>query len=99
MSVPMSVSKITGAGFCGADQVPADAASANDTPKTRNQLVDRIEKPYDVEKHRRGETDGIRAIQHATVPLDHHTPVLGAEAALHGRQRQPAQKTHHDDHA
>jgi hypothetical protein len=41
------------------------------------------EEPHDVKEHRRGEAHGVHAIEHATVAFDHHTPVFGAEAALH----------------
>ena len=57
-----------------------------------------VEEPHDVKEHRRGEADGIHAVQHAAVAFDHHAPVLGAEAALHRRQRQAAEESHdHDD--
>src|SRR5919108_3898087 len=58
----------------------------------------RVEEPREVEEHRRCKTHGIQAIEHSAMTLDHHPPILGAEAAFHGGQRKAAEEPHRDDH-
>jgi len=51
----------------------------------------------DVEENRCGEADRIHAVHHSAVAFDHVAPVLGAEATLDCRQRQPAEHASRHD--
>jgi len=47
----------------------------------------------DMEENRGGKADRVKSIHHAAMTTDHTAPILGTQAALHGRHYQTAQKS------
>ena len=72
-------------------------ASRRSTGFSQNQLLRGEPIADDVEEQRRCEGDGIQAVEHAAMALDHIAPVLGIEIALDGREHEAAEEAGDDD--